>query len=63
MKREADNNRVKRAMDHIAAAITNLRSIKWENRTSKEDNAIEDTIAHLHVETLVLNLLAKGGEA
>ena len=31
MKREADKNRVKRAIEHLNAAITNLKSIKSEN--------------------------------
>lgn len=33
MKREADNNRVWRAIEHLNAAITNLKSIKQENMT------------------------------
>lgn len=61
MKREADNNRVKRAVEHINAAITNLESIKWENRTVDEEKAIEGTIARLQSENLILHLLAKGG--
>jgi hypothetical protein len=61
MKREADNNRVKRAMEHVMAAITNLESIKWENRTVDEEKAIEGAIARLQSENLILHLLAKGG--
>ena len=61
MKREADNNRVKRAIEHINAAITNLESIKWENRTVDEEKAIEGAIARLQSENLILHLLAKGG--
>lgn len=61
MKREADNNRVKRAVEHINAAITNLESIKWENRTVDEEKAIEGAIARLQSENLILHLLAKGG--
>lgn len=61
MKREADNNRVKRAIEHINAAITNLESIRWENRTLNEEQAIEGTVKRLQEEKLVLHLLAKGG--
>jgi len=39
--REPDKNRVKRSMEHIMAAITNLNSIKDENRTQEDDLHIE----------------------
>lgn len=39
MKREADNNRVWRAIEHLNAAITNLKSIKQENMTRQERNS------------------------
>lgn len=41
MKREADNNRVKRAIEHITAAQTNLNSIKDIDRTRIEDGVID----------------------
>ena len=34
--RQADKNRVARALEHVEAAITNLESMKWENLTDKE---------------------------
>ena len=47
MRREADNNRVRRAMEHISAAITNLRSIKFVNVTKEEDKAVADNCDEL----------------
>lgn len=50
MKREADNNRIKRAIDHLNAAITNIESIKWEHRTVLEEQSltfVDDQIRHL----------------
>lgn len=38
--RQADINRVKKAKEHLKAAVTILLNIKWENRTSIEDNFI-----------------------
>lgn len=40
MKREADKNRVKRAIEHLNAAITNLKSIKSENLEIGEPSSI-----------------------
>ena len=40
MKRP-DINRVRRAAEHLKAAMTNLDSIKWENRTNKENEQLE----------------------
>lgn len=50
MKREADNNRIKRAIDHLNAAVTNIASIKWEHRTVLEEQSltfVDDQIRHL----------------
>lgn len=44
MKREADRNRVKRAIEHLNAAVTNIRSIKAENMTRQENNALRITV-------------------
>ncbi len=41
MKREADNNRVKRAIEHINAAITNINSIKIIDRTPMQNMLLE----------------------
>ena len=41
MKREADINRVKRAMEHIQAAIVNIESIKEVNRTDDDDAVLK----------------------
>lgn len=57
--RQPDINRVKRAMEHIMAAITNINSIKWENRTSKEDAILETTKEILAEEYRVLRLLSE----
>lgn len=35
--REPDRNRIRRAIDHVVAAMTNIDSIKWENRTQPEE--------------------------
>ena len=40
MKREADNNRVKRAIEHLTAAQTNLDSIKAVDRSVNENNRL-----------------------
>ena len=57
--RQPDINRVKRAMEHIMAAITNINSIKWENRNSKEDAILETTKEILAKEYRVLRLLSE----
>lgn len=44
MKREADRNRVKRAVEHLNAAVTNIHSIKAENMTRQENNALRITV-------------------
>lgn len=36
--RQADINRVKKAKEHLNDAVSILQKIKWENRTSLEDN-------------------------
>jgi hypothetical protein len=41
MKREVDNNRVKRAMEHVMAAITNINSIKIIDRTPMQNMLLE----------------------
>ena len=41
MKREADINRVKRAMEHLTAVIVNIESIKEENRTNEDDAVLK----------------------
>lgn len=59
MKRQADNNRVNRAMEHIQAAVTNINSIKWENRTAAEERVLKSTVEHLMSEYGVLQMLVK----
>ena len=62
--RTPDINRVKRAMEHIMAAITNINSIKWENRTRAEENILEITKQHLADEYRALRMLSeKGGQS
>ena len=56
--RQPDYNRVKRAMEHIMAAITCINSIKWEHRTDKENILLEDTRTNLAEEWRVLNIFA-----
>lgn len=56
--RQPDYNRVKRAMEHIMAAITCINSIKWEHRTDKENMFLEDTRTNLAEEWRVLNIFA-----
>lgn len=41
------------------AAITNINSIKWENRNSKEDAVLETTKGNLAEEYRVLRLLSE----
>ena len=38
--RQADLNRVKRAKDHLKAAITQLKSIMWVHTSEMEDTLI-----------------------
>ena len=47
MKREADNNRVKRSMEHVKAAITNLKSIKPDNMSLDEEDKMKYHIDEL----------------
>jgi len=44
------------------AAITNINSIKWENRNSKEDAVLETTKEILAKEYRVLRLLSERKE-
>ena len=62
MKREADNNRVNRAMEHIMAAITNINSIKAIDRTPSEDKTIEQAKRLLADGYRTLRTLTEGGE-
>ena len=55
--READINRVKRSMEHIMAAITNINSIKTEHRTSAQNVTLEQVKKHLADEYRVLRKL------
>lgn len=59
--RQPDINRVKRAMEHIMAAITHINSIKWENRSQAEDNILETTKQNLADEYRVLRTLSEKG--
>ena len=62
MKREADNNRVKRAIEHLEAAITNLDSIKEGNITGEESCRIfEMKLSILNAKEMG-NRIVKGGE-
>ena len=38
--RQADINRVKKAKEHLKAAVTILSNIKWENTTMMESHLI-----------------------
>lgn len=57
MKREADKNRVKRAMEHIMAAITNINSIKDEHRMADEHASLESVKSNLANEYRTLRTL------
>lgn len=60
MNREADINRVKRAIEHIKAAATNIKSIKAENITRQEKNSINITVADLgYLVKRLTHLMAK----
>lgn len=52
--RTADMNRIKRAIEHLTAARTNLDSIKEENRTEDLDAQLTyiDTELAVHLRTL-----------
>ena len=60
--REPDKNRVRRAMEHIMAAITNLNSIKWEHRTESENRTLNDVWSHLSEEYRILRIMAEKKE-
>ena len=45
--RQADINRVMKAKDHLKAAVTLLRNIKWENRTYYEDVFISYSVKYI----------------
>lgn len=57
--REPDKNRVRRAMEHIMAAITNINSIKWEHRTNDELLTLEGVKGHLAEEYRTLKRLTE----
>lgn len=62
MKREADKNRVKRAMEHIMAAITNINSIKDEHRMTDEHESLELAKRNLANGYQTLRILTKEEE-
>ena len=62
MKREADKNRVKRAIEHIMAAITNINSIKEKDRTAEENVLLELARSNLSIEYRKLRILIKDEE-
>ncbi len=45
--RQPDINRVKRAMEHIQAAIVSINGIKDQHRTREENRDLEDVKANL----------------
>lgn len=45
--RDPDKNRAKKALEHIKAACTVLRSIKWENLNTLEDGHRIDALDRL----------------
>ena len=47
MNREADINRVNRAVEHIKAAVTHLKSIKVANITRKEKEFITISVVDM----------------
>lgn len=59
MKREADKNRVNRAMEHIMAAITQINSIKDENRTGAENTLLLLVRSNLSIEYRKLRTLTE----
>ena len=60
--RQPDKNRVRRAMEHIMAAIRNINSIKWEHRTTDELLTLERVKRHLAKEYRTLNRLTEKEE-
>lgn len=60
MNREADINRVNRAIEHIKAAVTNIKSIKAENITRQEKNSLNITVADMDYLMKRLTHLADG---
>ena len=63
MKREADRNRVKRAIEHLNAAVTNIRSIKAENMTRQENNALRITVNDIKWLVKRLTSIAENSES
>lgn len=59
MKREADNNRIKRAINHLNAAVINIASIKWEHRTQSEEQSLGDVVNGISDLLLILDSLSK----
>ena len=57
--READKNRIKRAIEHMKAAVTNLKSIKAVDRTEKMDMTIFNVEQSLYRWEEKLNNLTK----
>ena len=49
-------------MEHIMAAITNINSIKWENRTNTEELLLEEVKESIADEWRVLKALAEKEE-
>ena len=47
--REPDKNRVKRAIEHINAAVVSIENIKWENRTNRENVKLNAAAADLRI--------------
>ena len=63
MKREADRNRVKLAIEHLNAAVTNIRSIKVENMTRQENNALRITVNDIKWLVKRLTSIAENSES
>ena len=64
MKRDADNNRVVRSIMNIESAITHIESIKFENRTVREEDVLNSVVEDLsYARKRLHRLIGKGGES
>lgn len=60
--RQPDINRIKRAIEHIKAAMNHIDNIKYLDRTSDEDRKLNGVWEDLRYEEMMLEAMTKGGE-
>lgn len=61
--RQADINRVNKAKEHLKAASILLSNIKWENRSSLEDDIIKKSCQQMKSADMYLDDLVNIQEA